>query len=144
MRRSARVAVLALCAAVLPAAAGCSLIEQTVTQSVQDAVKQATGGDVELSDGVPTGFPSDEVPIVAGDVRGGTKGKGADTHWVVVVTGSVTADSAEDKLLAAGFTVHNAVAQQNVGSVATLSGAGFDVTLVGTDGSVVYAVSPRG
>lgn len=130
-------------AACLPLVAGCSLIEQTVTQSVQDAVKQATGGDVELSDGVPADFPADEVPILDGSVRGGTQKQGQETRWVVVVTGDVSADNAETSLLDAGFTVHNAVSQADVGSVSTLTSANYDVTLISTDGSVVYAVTSR-
>lgn len=127
-----------------PALTGCSFVEQTVNQTVQDAVREATGGDVELTDGVPEGFPSDAVPLIDGSIRGATQTSGSSTHWVVLVSGDVSADDAEQELADAGFAVDGEVSTAELGSVMTLSNDAYDVTVVGSSGSVLYTVTPRG
>lgn len=114
-----------------------------MNQTVQDAVREATGGDVQLSEGVPEGFPTDAVPLIDGSVRGATQTKDATTHWVVLVSGDVSADEAEQALTDAGFTVDDEVSTADLGSVMTLSSDAYDVTVVGASDSVLYTVTTR-
>ncbi|TQO21577.1 hypothetical protein FB385_0386 [Paramicrobacterium agarici] len=127
-----------------PALSGCSLVEQTMSQTVQDAVREATGGDVELSEGVPQGFPTDAVPLVDGSIRGATQTQGSTTHWVVLVSGDVSADDAEQRLSDAGFAVDDEVSTAELGSVVNLSSDEYDVTVVAASDSLLYTVTPRG
>lgn len=143
LRRRVSLALVVLGALLVPALSACSFVEQAVNQSVQDVVKEATGGDVELTDGVPSGFPEDAVPLVEGEVRGATQTSGSSTHWVVVVSGDVSADAAEQTLTDAGFTVQSEMAQADLGSMTTLTSDGYTVTVVGASSSVLYTVTPR-
>ncbi len=115
-----------------------------MNQTVQDAVREATGGDVELTEGVPDGFPTDVVPLIDGSIRGATQTEGSDIHWVVLVSGDVSADDAKKKLQEAGFTVDGEASTAKLGSVMTMSSDDYDVTVVGASESVLYTVTSRG
>lgn len=113
-----------------------------MTHSVQDAVEDATDGDVDLTRGVPSGFPTDAVPLIDGTVRGATQTSGSTERWVVAVTGSdVSGDEAKNLLTGAGFDVGRSASQEDLGSVTTLASAEYDVTLLTARQSVVYTVT---
>ncbi|WP_166983317.1 hypothetical protein [Paramicrobacterium fandaimingii] len=144
LRRRACVALIAVGVLFTPVLSGCSFVEQTVNQTVQDAVREATGGDVELTEGVPDGFPTDGVPLIDGSIRGATQTDGSDTHWVVLVSGDVSADEAKKKLTDAGFSVDGEASTAKLGSVMTMSNDDYDVTVVSASESVLYTVTSRG
>ena len=106
----ARPLSLALLVFAAPALAGCSVAENMVNGVVSeaqnqagDAISEALGGAGVSTDGeLPTGFPSDEIPVV-GEVQGG--GSGPDSSGWVVITTLSTDDfaSAQAALEGAGY-----------------------------------------
>jgi hypothetical protein len=106
----ARPLSIALMIALAPALAGCSVAENMVNGVVSeaqnqagDAISEALGGAGVSTDGeLPTGFPSDEIPVV-GEVQGG--GSAPDSSGWVVLTTLSTDDfaSAQAALEGAGY-----------------------------------------
>jgi len=136
----ARPLSLALLIFAAPALAGCSVAENMVNGVVSeaqnqagDAISEALGGAGVSTDGeLPTGFPSDEIPVV-GEVQGG--GSAPDsTGWVVLTT--LTADdfaSAQAALEGAGY-VSSAVNSDADSGFGTFTLAPYTVVLtVATD-----------
>jgi hypothetical protein len=83
-------------------------VQDAVGGAVGDAVKDATGLDVDLGGKtLPEGFPA-EIAIVGGEIsQSGALGLGTEKVWTVGVTVSdLTAgfEEAKTKLLDAGFT----------------------------------------
>lgn len=79
-------------------------VEELVNRGVEDAVEQATGGDVSLGGELPADFPT-SVPLVDGDVAFAA-GAGGSEGWIVMIT-SKTPDALADAAAAlegAGFT----------------------------------------
>jgi len=116
MTATRRIATLALSGALMlgvaPGLVACStagqLVQDAVGGAVGDAVKDATGLDVNLGGKtLPEGFPA-EIAIVSGEVsQSGALGLGTEKVWTVGVTVSdLTAgfEEAKTKLLDAGFT----------------------------------------
>jgi len=136
----ARPLSLALLIFVAPALAGCSVAENMVNGVVSeaqnqagDAISEALGGAGVSTDGeLPTGFPSDQIPVV-GEVQGG--GSAPDsTGWVVLTT--LTDDdfaSAQAALEGAGY-VSSAVNSDADSGFGTFTLAPYTVVLtVATD-----------
>jgi hypothetical protein len=106
----ARPLSLALVLFAMPVLAGCSVAENMVNGVVSeaqnqagDAISEALGGAGVTTDGeMPSGFPSDAIPVV-GEVQGG--GSGPDSSgWVVVTTlGADDFAAAQAALEGAGY-----------------------------------------
>ena len=95
-----RVLAVAGAALVVGALAGCSLVQDTVNQGID----QVTGGTGELSLGtVPDDFPQ-EVPLADGDVL--LSAKPTADSWAVTirVADDAAAQAAADAVVDAGFT----------------------------------------
>jgi hypothetical protein len=139
----------ALALGAAPALAACSP-QQLVQDAVQNAVKDATGVDVDVNvDGgtLPEGFPA-EVPVISGEITSsGSLGTGADRAWSVVVKVSDPTTSYEDakgKLLAAGFNA-DFDATADGASTGMFSNAQYSVVVAttgtGSDNNVSYVVT---
>src|SRR5690606_10825634 len=61
-------------------------VEELVNRSVEGAIEEATGGDVNLSGQLPADFPA-EVPVVEGKI-GLSAGAGGTEGWIVAITTS--------------------------------------------------------
>lgn len=143
MRRPASLALLA--ALVLaPTLAGCSVIESTVKDSVEQGIRDATGGDfdVNLDEGLPDGYPVDAVPVVDGTVNGGRGTVDGKDTFVVTVQATDAATAAKEALVAAGFTVDAEIANGD-GSIVTMSTTAYDVKLVASADSILYTVTVK-
>jgi len=138
--RFARPLSLALVLFAFPMLAGCSVAENMVNGVVSeaqnqagDAISEALGGAGVTTDGqLPSGFPSDAIPVV-GEVQGG--GSGPDSSgWVVVTTlGSDDFASAQAALEGAGY-VSSAVNSDADSGFGTFTLAPYTVVLtVNTD-----------
>jgi hypothetical protein len=143
MRRSV-ILTLSAAALLVPALAGCSAIESSVRDGVEQAITDASGGklDVNLKEGVPEGFPSDVVPLVEGSTVGALSQIGGKDVWVITVQTPNSGSAARDALVAAGFAV-DAEASTGEGSLVTLSSDAYDVKVVVTAESVLYTISAR-
>ncbi|HXH36827.1 MAG TPA: hypothetical protein VNJ54_20795 [Plantibacter sp.] len=111
MRRPATLALLA--ALVLaPTLAGCSVVESTVKGSIEQGIRDATGGDfdVNLDEGLPDGYPAEAVPVVEGTINGGRGTVDGKETFVVTVQATDAATAAKDALVAAGFTIDGEIA----------------------------------
>jgi hypothetical protein len=144
-RRSATITLaLLLTVSTVPALTGCSLIS--------GAVKNATGGNVDVGGAaVPEGFPA-EVPLIDGKVTfGAAVGNDKDGHVYNVTILTTDADpltTASTKLTDAGFTTDEAL----TGSSAATKASGFTNGTYGVlvvvadtdkDGTIVnYTVTP--
>jgi len=143
MRRPATLALLA--ALVLaPTLAGCSVIESTVKDSVEQGIRDATGGDfdVNLDEGLPDGYPADAVPVVDGTVNGGRGTVDGKETFVVTVQAADAGTAAKDALVAAGLTIDGEIANGD-GSIVSLSSAAYDVKLVTSAESILYTVTVK-
>jgi len=138
--RIARPLSIALVLFAAPMLVGCSVAENMVNGVVDeaqnqagDAISEALGGAGVTTDGqLPSGFPSDEIPVV-GEVQGG--GSGPDSSgWVVVTTlGSDDFASAQAALEGAGY-VPSAVNSDADSGFGTFTLAPYTVVLtVATD-----------
>jgi len=149
----ARPLSIALLIALTPVVAGCSVAENIVGGVVSeaqnqagDAISEALGGAGVSTDGeLPSGFPSDVVPVV-GEVQGG--GSGPDSSgWVVLTT--LTGDdfaSAQAALEGAGYEA-SAVNSDADSGFGTFTLAPYTVVLtVATDTegatTATYVVTP--
>ena len=141
--RPTRRVVLALvvAAAGLPLVAGCS-VGDTVRDSVNGAVQDATGGDVSLGGQLPADWPT-EIPVLDGEVLFATGGVGESGvgGWVVTVNATSTTplDDARAELLAAGFT--EVVAGVDT-EVVTMANEDFGVVVAANSDGVLYTVTP--
>jgi hypothetical protein len=143
-RRTQRLTVaLLVCLAVPAALTGCAQIGETVTGGVEQAIEDATGGalDVNLSGGLPDGFPEDAVPLVSGDVMGASTTIDGRAGWVVNVTAKDSGDAASDALTGAGFTETGSASNAD-GSVVHLASDAYEVTVVSSAETVIYTVVP--
>ena len=137
----------ALMLGVAPALVACSAAEQLVQDAVGDAVKDATGLDVNVGGKtLPEGFPA-EIAIVSGEISlSGALGLGTEKVWTVgVIVADLTAgfDEAKTKLLDSGFTATAAGAEGvNTG---IFSNAAYSVLVTaaenGTEKTVTYVVT---
>lgn len=100
-------------------------------------------------DGVPEGFPSDEVPILDGETQ--TQGDADDSgsHLVIVrVEGEAEAlrDEAIELLTGSGFVVENTTEVEATGPQTNLASADWVVLLTaqddGTHTTLTYSVAP--
>ena len=132
-----------------PALAACSP-QQLVQDTLQGAVKDATGVDVTIDENtLPNGFPV-EVPTVSGDISAsGSLGVGADKVWTVSITvPDLAAGYAEatSKLLGAGFT-SGFDATADGASTGIFSNATYTAIVTatndGSDNKVTYVVSGK-
>ena len=112
-----------------------------VNQGVEDAIEEATGGDVSLGGELPADFP-DSVVLIDGDISfaGGAGGDG----WIVMISSSAAdpvADAAA-KLEAAGFTQDTTLNGDTASAVVYSNGE--YLVLIAGDGDVVsYTVTPQ-
>lgn len=139
--RTARI-LIALLALLLPAAAmtGCSRVQEEAGNVVEHAIEEAIEG-LDLTDGVPPDFPTEDVPLVEGPVRGASQTDADGQHtWAVLVEASDAGESARDLLLDAGFETTHTVTTDS-GVLAELTGHGLDVKLVASTDRVVYVVT---
>ena len=141
----------ALVLGVAPALAACSP-QQLVQDAVENAVKDATGVDVDVNiDGtsLPEGFPA-EITTVSGDIKtSGALGVGAERVWTVSVVVADLAtgfEEATSKLVAAGFTSSFDAAADGA-YTGIFSNASYTVMVTGvndgTDNTVTYVVSSQ-
>ena len=113
-----------------------------VNQGVEDAIEDATGGDVSLGGELPADFPA-SVVLVDGDISFAA-GAGGSEGWVVMITSSAAdpvADAAA-KLEAAGFTEDTALNGDNASAVVYSDGE-YMVLLAGDGDVVSYTVTPQ-
>ncbi len=104
MSRTLRTAAVATALALLiaPTLTGCF-----GGNPVEQIIEGATGGDVDLPGAsLPEGYPSDEVPIVDGEILFGLKiGDGTSVAYnVTVKTSGDPTEAVRSALLGAGFT----------------------------------------
>ena len=107
MNRTVRLAALAAAIALVSTTtlAGC------FGNPVETIIEQATGGDVDLGgNSLPDGYPSDEVPIVDGEITFGIKLGDATNqiYNVTLTTGGDPTDDVRDRLIGAGCTEQTA------------------------------------
>ena len=151
MTATRKIVTLALGAALMlgvtPGLVACSTAGGLVQDAVGNAVKDATGLDVNLGGkALPEGFPA-EIAIVSGEIsQGGALGLGTEKVWTVGVTVSdLTAgfEEAKTKLLDAGFTATAAGVEGMNTSI--FSNAAYSVlvtaTEIGTDKTIAYVVT---
>ena len=127
--RTPRLIAAALLAAALalvaPALTGCGLI--------QNAVEQATGGDVDFGGtSVPTDFPS-EVPLIDGEVVSGASAGNSDGKvWnVTIKVDDVSAfDDIKAQLEGAGFTSSELGGATDQGATGTFTKEPYGVFVV--------------
>ncbi len=101
-KRYAAPVAIALALLITPALSGC------FSNPIEGIIEGVTGGDVDLGGtSLPSGYPTAEVPIIAGDIIfGGALGndEGKIFNVTVRVTDATAIDSIKDQLTAAGFT----------------------------------------
>ena len=129
--------------AVPAALGGCAQIGAGITGGVEQAIKDATGGalDVSLSGGLPDGFPKDAVPLVDGDVMGASTTIDGKAGWVVNVAATDSGDAASEALIDAGFAETGRASNAD-GAVVHLASDDYQVTVVSAAESVIYTVVP--
>jgi hypothetical protein len=138
--RSRAVIAVATCSVAASLLTGCNPVD-LVQQGVEDAVEDATGGDVSIGE-LPEDFP-ESVPVIEGDITVGAGGSTDAPGWTVVIT-SEAADPMADAtaaLEAAGFTDDGAISGGG-GGAARYSDGEYDVLVVGQGKSVSYTVTP--
>jgi hypothetical protein len=141
---SRRLAVaLALAAATLPVLTACS-IGDTVQQTVNGAVQDATGGGVSLGGELPADWPT-EVPVIDGDIlfTTGGIGEGETGGWVVTIKASSATpiEDARAQLEQASFAVAEGVPGADSG-VVTMTNANYGVVVAGNAEGIIYTVTP--
>ncbi|HEY9324180.1 MAG TPA: hypothetical protein VIP50_04550 [Agromyces sp.] len=112
-----------------------------VNQGVEDAIEEATGGDVSLGGELPADFP-ESVVLIDGDISfaGGAGGDG----WLVMISSSAAdpvADAAA-KLEAAGFT-QDTTLNGDTASAVVYSNDEYLVLIAGDGDVVSYTVTPQ-
>ena len=125
----------------LTTVAGCSQVREQAGNVVEHAIEDAIEG-LDLTDGLPPGFPTEEVPVVDGAIRGAAQTtEDGQTTWVAMVEAEDSGERARDLLTGAGLEVTHTVTT-DVGVLAQLSGNGVDVKLIASPSRVVYVVTP--
>ncbi|WP_104130230.1 hypothetical protein [Cryobacterium sp. N21] len=141
--RSRRLVLALMIAATLPALAACS-IGDTVQQTVNGVVQDATGGDVSLDGSLPKDWPA-EVPLIDGEVLFATGGigEGEVGGWVVTIkaTSATPIEDARAQLLAAGFSVAVGVPGAD-SEVVTVTNTTYGVVVAGNADGILYTVTP--
>ncbi|MGX5696915.1 hypothetical protein ACWKWP_12005 [Agromyces soli] len=139
-----RIGVLAAIALITATAlTGCfgNPVENLVNQGIEDAVEEATGGDVEVGGELPSDFPA-EVPIIDGDIvfAAGSMGDG----WLVTVSakGGDPVGEAVQALEAAGFTADTTLGGTD-GSASVYSNANYLVLVAGDGENLAYTVTTK-
>jgi hypothetical protein len=136
-----------LCVSATPLLVACNP-QQLVQGVVENAVKDASGFEVNLGGTtMPEGFPA-EVPVISGEIAtGGSLGTETDKAWSVVFTVPDLAAAYEEatgKLLAAGFT-SDFDATADGASTGMFSNAQYSVVVAttgtGSDNNVSYVVT---
>lgn len=120
---------LAVVGAVAAGVSGCNPIAAVTEQGVEQAIEDATGGNVDIDVGggvsIPADFPSD-VPLIDAKVFSSVSlGTGAEQSWNILFTVSdanAAYDDAVSKLTSAGFT-EVAQSQSAEGSFGTFANA---------------------
>lgn len=117
-------------------------VEDLVNRGVEDAVEDATGGDVSIGGELPADFPT-SVPIIDGDISLAAGAGGAD-GWVVVITSSASDPVAEAAaaLETAGFTEDTTVSGAGMGAK-VYSNAEYLVLVAGEGTTLTYTVTPQ-
>ncbi|MBM7831320.1 hypothetical protein JOE59_002025 [Agromyces cerinus] len=113
-----------------------------VNQGVEDAIKDATGGDVSLSGELPADFPA-SIALVDGEITFAAGSAGSE-GWIVIVSSSAAdpvADAAA-KLEAAGFTEDTTLSGDNASAVVYSDGE-YIVLLAGDGEAVTYTVTQQ-
>ena len=143
MRQNRLTVALVVCLAVPIGLTGCAQIGDGITGGVEQAIEDATGGalDVNLSGGLPDGFPAEDVPLVDGDVMGASTTIDGKAGWVVNVTAKDSGDAASEALTGAGFTETGRASNAD-GSVVHLASDAYQVTVVASTDTVIYSVVP--
>ncbi|UFU07525.1 hypothetical protein [Ruania halotolerans] len=139
MRNSWR-ALLTLSVVGLLGLSGCSLLQDQAEDVVEHAIEEAVEG-LNLTEGVPEGYPGDAVPRVDGEVRGASRSTDEGTEYVLLVTADDAGSAAADLLEEAGLEERHAVSSES-GRLAEYSGDGVHVTLIASGTRVVYVVRP--
>ncbi|MCU1440214.1 MAG: hypothetical protein JWP85_1211 [Rhodoglobus sp.] len=92
--------------AVAPALSGCA------GNPIESIIEGATGGDVDLGGaGLPEGYPTEEVPLIDGEIIFGAGIGAAEGHvWnvTVKVSGADAIEQIKSQLEGAGFTANEA------------------------------------
>jgi hypothetical protein len=139
-----RLTALVVSAALLPALVGCT------GNPVENAVEQATGGNVQLGgDIVPEGFPA-EVPLYDGTVQYGVAigdDAGRAFNVTIAVPDGSAAQAIEDQLVGAGFGRLGGTQVAAAGAT-VYDGANYSVAVLLTDNgdsgwSANYTVTPK-
>ncbi|KAA1425863.1 hypothetical protein [Nocardioides antri] len=146
---------------------GCGdLLQDQAEKRAEDAAK-SEGVDLDIDDGdvkvdttdggasvgeLPNGFPTDEVPVVEGEILGGTYTKNPET-WNVTIkvdeaggdkTGAY--DAAESQLTGAGLETTREKVDNGTSISGQYTSASYAVELAVTDSNgvtVTYLVSPK-
>lgn len=142
-RPAARVLAGLLTLLLVPAAllSACSQVREQAGNVVEHAIEEAIDG-LDLTDGLPPDFPTDDVPVVDGPTRGAAKSdQDGRTTWVVLVEADDAGTDARELLLSAGLEVTHTVTT-DAGVLAELAGNGVRVKLIASTSRVVYVVSP--
>ncbi|NYF10163.1 hypothetical protein HDC94_001319 [Leifsonia sp. AK011] len=130
--------------AMTPALSGC------FGNPVESIIEGATGGEVDLGgSSMPADFPSDQVPVIDGDIiYGGSIGSGAEKVFNVTVRVSDGAalQQIKDELEAAGFVSQADLGEATNGGTYIASSDAWGVLVVvsenGSDGWVAnYTVT---
>lgn len=117
-------------------------VEELVNRSVEGAVEEATGGDVNLSGELPADFPA-EVPVIEGKI-GLSAGAGGTEGWIIAVTTTSSDALAEAaaELEADGFAEDTSVSGGQLGAK-VYTGSEYLVLLAGEGSTVTYTVTPK-
>jgi len=139
---------LAVVGAVAAGVSGCNPIAAVTEQGVEQAIEDATGGNVDIDTGsgasVPADFPSD-VPLIDGKVSSSVSlGTGAEQSWNIVFSVSdanAAYADAVSKLTNAGYT-EVAKVESADGSFASYTNSAWSVTVssapaIGSEQAVV-------
>lgn len=140
-RAAIAVAIAGITASLLTGCFG-NPVEDLVNRGVEDAIEDATGGDVSLGGELPADFPT-SVPIIDGDISVAAGAGGAE-GWIVVVTSSASDPVAEaaSALEGAGFTEDTTVSGAGMGAK-VYSNAEYLVLVAGEGDTVSYTVTPQ-
>lgn len=140
-RAAIAVAIAGITASLLTGCFG-NPVEDLVNRGVEDAIEDATGGDVSLGGELPADFPT-SVPIIDGDISVAA-GAGGTEGWIVVITSSASDPVAEaaSALGGAGFTEDTTVSGAGMGAK-VYSNAEYLVLVAAEGDTVSYTVTPQ-
>lgn len=143
IRRRCRYRAVACMAAVtaLLLISSCGLLQDRAAGVVEHAIEDAVEG-LDLTDGLPQGFPADDVPLIDGPAKGATKtDSDGQVKMVVLVSADDAGEEARDLLTDSGLQIDQTVST-DVGILAQLSGPDRQVTLIASQSQVVYVLTP--